>query len=477
MTIFALLSMVMVLETLFIVLEASRVMELKRISKLQSELATESVFANYCSPLWEEYRLLGFDIGNAEEKILRAANGRVVSQGFHLLNFQVETMSMDGYTLITDGKGQAFLNAVCCYMKDNLSYETAKVMYSQYKSFANLSKEVDVDLSKIDDAMDALEKDASDSKETSSAGSGKKQGKASVNKKTKTLLDEGKQIRDAGVLKYVVKDTKDLSQKKVSLDDVVSKRALAVGVHAKTRPMDWMEKVLLQQYLLSYMSFYGEEKDNRALDYELEYILAGKSNDLDNLKSILYKIFLFRQAANTLHILQSTVKMTEIKAIALATSAITLSPELYDVVKIGLVTSWALGESILDCRAIFQGKKVPLIKSESSWTLDLWNIPSAASDDFTAKESKHGFGYKEYLGVLIFFQTDEVLAMRAMDAQELTIRSWNGYEQFYMDQMATELECNFTYLYKPIFQIFNTLPVEEDFTEKISHKVKYKYAK
>ena len=58
-TIFGVLIMVLVAECLLVLLEGARLIELKKVSNLQSEVALEAAFANYCYPLWKEYHLLG----------------------------------------------------------------------------------------------------------------------------------------------------------------------------------------------------------------------------------------------------------------------------------------------------------------------------------------------------------------------------------------------------------------------------------
>src|SRR5699024_11232075 len=52
-----------------------------------------------------------------------------------------------------------------------------------------------------------------------------------------------------------------------------------------------------------------EKKTEPSLKYEVEYILAGKSSDKENLESVLFKIFLIRMSLNYICLLgESSLK-------------------------------------------------------------------------------------------------------------------------------------------------------------------------
>jgi hypothetical protein len=68
---------------------------------------------------------------------------------------------------------------------------------------------------------------------------------------------------------------------------------------------------------------------------------------------------------------------------------------------------------------------------------------------------------------------DNTLSMRAMDVQEATIRSISGEKDFRMDGLMIEAEARMSYYYKPIFQMFSSLPL--DWEQKIVHNIKYQY--
>ena len=58
-TVFAALSLMLVAQLLFTLLEAARHYELQKVLYMNTDTVLESVFADYCSPLWETYKILG----------------------------------------------------------------------------------------------------------------------------------------------------------------------------------------------------------------------------------------------------------------------------------------------------------------------------------------------------------------------------------------------------------------------------------
>ena len=65
-TIFAALSFMLIAQFIFTMLEVSRTIEVRKTLQMNTESVLESIFANYCSPLWEEYRLLGTSVVNSD---------------------------------------------------------------------------------------------------------------------------------------------------------------------------------------------------------------------------------------------------------------------------------------------------------------------------------------------------------------------------------------------------------------------------
>jgi hypothetical protein len=248
---------------------------------------------------------------------------------------------------------------------------------------------------------------------------------------------------------------------------------LAKGKNYKEKEENWIDTILLQQYLLTYFSSYTNVKDTHGLSYEIEYLIGGEDSDMENLKVVTDYLLMIRQAANMLYIFSDSVKVEEANTLALALTTVATVPELYEVVGVAILTAWAYGESVLDVRGLLQGKKIPLLKSSETWTLQLSELGNLAKGNQTAKESEVGLSYVNYLGILLLMTKDNTLSMRAMDVQEATIRSISGEKDFRMDGLMIEAEARMSYYYKPIFQMFSSLPL--DWEQKIVHNIKYQY--
>ena len=66
---------------------------------------------------------------------------------------------------------------------------------------------------------------------------------------------------------------------------------------------DWYDRILALEYMDQYFGDYLGESEDHALAYELEYVLAGKGSDKENLESVIKRLLFVREAANITHIL------------------------------------------------------------------------------------------------------------------------------------------------------------------------------
>ena len=242
------------------------------------------------------------------------------------------------------------------------------------------------------------------------------------------------------------------------------------------RPQNgWYDKILMEQYIELYMSSFRNPNSDRALEYEIEYIVSGKSSDESNLKSVVNKILAIREAANYVYILGDAAKMAEVTALAASIGGATLNPAAILLIKAGLIAAWAYCESILDIRALLQGDKVPIIKSSNTWTSGLSGISTLLSGNAKAISSEQGISYQNYLGFLLMAQSTSKSAYRTMDIQEKTINSIEGYENVKMDKMLCKLGVNMDYNYSCIFAGMVNLVSNNLGMIKIRQNAKYAY--
>ena len=136
----------LVAQLLFTLIEGARRTEFKKVIQMNTESVLESVFTDYCSPLWEEYHLLGLTAANSDGEISfnnRSAQMQKLTQenlgdhykkellsGISLFHADMEDVEIRSYLLMTDGGGKVFEQAVSAYMKENLAFELAKGIYN-----------------------------------------------------------------------------------------------------------------------------------------------------------------------------------------------------------------------------------------------------------------------------------------------------------------------------------------------------------
>ena len=105
------------------------------------------------------------------------------------------------------------------------------------------------------------------------------------------------------------------------------------------------------------------------MDYELEYILAGKESDKENLESVVKKLLLLRFVPNYAYIQTDSAMKAEAEAAAATLCTLLAVPPITEAAAQGILLAWAYGESIMDLRSLLKGNRVPLVKSKESWQL------------------------------------------------------------------------------------------------------------
>lgn len=185
-----------------------------------------------------------------------------------------------------------------------------------------------------------------------------------------------------------------------------------------------------------------QEERKKSLDYEVEYLLAGKKSDKENLESVLMKLFLIRMGVNYICLQKDSGRKAEAEVLAVTICTLLLMPEGTEVVKQLILAAWAGGESVADLRTLLAGQRVPAIKTSENWSVSLAELPLILSSDKRAevKETEKGLSYKDYLRILLFLKDTKEVTMRLADRIEENIRSLPEKEYFRIDQCVTKLE-------------------------------------
>jgi hypothetical protein len=255
--------------------------------------------------------------------------------------------------------------------------------------------------------------------------------------------------RKEGILKHVIDNTDKISDKKINTGNLVASRMKSGNISkgnieiSDSQGLDAVtERFLFQEYLLKYMSHYvntdsgvSTEEDSytdkeRALDYQIEYLIAGKTSDMENLRSTANRLCLMREAANASYIFSDETKCTEADVLATVIAALIQVPEIEMLLKDSILLGWAYAESLYDVRTILAGGRIPLMKNENTWHYSLQGM--LESDD-KSYGSSEGLSYADYLRIFMFLTNEETLTERAMSMVEADIRLTEGNESFRLD--------------------------------------------
>lgn len=160
------------------------------------------------------------------------------------------------------------------------------------------------------------------------------------------------------------------------------------------------------------------EDDDSFFKYELEYILAGKASDEGNLKSTRNRIIAIREAMNIAYINQNS----QMRDLALTIAELISSPAAAPATQQALIAAWAYAESVNDYRLLVRGKKVPLMKDDDSWAVNLKSIITNPNPEYIDKNNEKGNTYNEYLQAMIFLTNKDNRLLRMMDLIEINMK-------------------------------------------------------
>lgn len=193
------------------------------------------------------------------------------------------------------------------------------------------------------------------------------------------------------------------------------------------------QKWLLWEYFKEKCGSYASDKEGAVLKYQLEYLLQGKSSDLENLSAVTEDILHIREGINFLYLLSDEGKMAEAEILADTVSILLFSPEIKEAVKATILFAWSYAESVKDVHILLDGEKIPLLKSKDSWNTPLASLLwfTSCLGDYT--RSQEGMSYEDYITFFLSMKSEEELLERFMDICEMDIRVTPGNEFFQMD--------------------------------------------
>lgn len=224
-----------------------------------------------------------------------------------------------------------------------------------------------------------------------------------------------------------VSESSDNRQKLAEKMDALSfsglkgiKSLLSVDISMDKSSTLWTKDRYILSYIEDCFSFYGsDDKKERALLYEVEYLINGKKSDIENLKRTANYILLLRFINNYIFTGKDAQIKAQINTMASAITGIMGMPQTTKAVQVLIRMALSYGESLLEVHTLFNGGEVPLVKDKSTWNLTLKTMATQLRSKQTVKKGKKNISYKDYLKLLLLTRGDSKrVCYRMMDIMQ-----------------------------------------------------------
>lgn len=456
-TVFLTLLLLLSASFFFALLETARLKGVGTKADIVSDAALESVFAEYQKEVYENYGLLmldcaygsgNFAIENVEKRLQEKNLNNLKQSEKELYGINLTECKITGYQLLTDDGGNVFRHLAARTAKREALLQEVDDFAEEIQQKETLEQENGTVEKRLEEANKTIE-EAEQAKQAENTE--EKVGDISAQKpqeEVKNPIEDANQWKKSAVLSLVVRDESQLSNKAIALEHTLEHRQKETG----NLPVQGaiLEELWFVKYLETHMGSYRQVSSNHALDYEWEYILNGESSDRDNLKETVKSLIMIREIANMGYLIQDQQKCIEAEELAVALMGWSMNPPVVDATKWGILAAWAYSESILDVRALLEGRRIAWIKNPEQWTTGI-NQTGEAVDGFAmAKDCENGWDYLKYLQFLICMKKDSAVNYRSMDIIEVNTNAM--YEKsIQMDHMMTGCESRVSYEAEPLF--------------------------
>ncbi|MCM1175826.1 MAG: DUF5702 domain-containing protein [Blautia sp.] len=443
-TVFLSLSLTLFLPLVFAVIEGARVSAIRMKFECAADIGMNSVLAEYHRELLKQYDLLFVDtsygggsvsIGNTEAHLQNYMQENLQSPqegGFgparDFLDMRTENVEITAYSIASDEDGAVLKRQVSDYMADYpAGYLWEKIMgnVAQIDSRQMESRDIAGERESYQARIDAVELPKEEVEEG-----------VFEEIPLDNPADIANGTRSIGVLNLVAEDIGSISTVKAPLSQYISRRSLLSGSGVCEEAAELTgapDEILFLAYLFEKCGYYGEEKEGSLLRYQIEYMIAGKDTDWQNLEQTAKRLLRWREVSNILYLLSDAGKMAEAEAMALALTAVMLCPELTEPVKYTILYAWAYVESLQDVKILLRGGRVPIMKTAADWRTGINSIKNVKESLSNTEGDGRGLNYKEYLEAMLFLTNSRDRTFRAMDIIEMDIRQTPGNGGFRLD--------------------------------------------
>lgn len=425
-TVYLTLTFVLFVSLILALVESASVQMAKNYRRADMNRALECVFAEYQKELLENYDVFaiecGYETGTyTEQNIL----DRLSYYGADMEN-EIERIQ-----LFTDNSGELFRDQVGKYMKHKYGIVWADKYLGNVSLWKNQEEKADEFTEEEEKQNDQL-KDLLGEQEAELP-------------EEENPMQHVAELKRSPILELVLPKDKTISEKQISLQEMPEKREnhTGYGTFSDVEPEDGtLTSVLLGEYVIDHFTDFTDGPKGGELDYELEYILAGRESDKGNLETVAKKLVMLRFVPNYIYLQTSSTKQSEARAAAGTLCTLLAVPAVTEAAAQGILLAWAYGESVMDVRSLLDGQKAAITKDDTNWQLSLSGLMKLGTDEDTGTgmDVQDGMGYKDYMRMLLFLEGKERMSMRAMGIIEKNMQSIYGQPAFRIDYCAGRME-------------------------------------
>jgi hypothetical protein len=429
---------------------------------MASRTALSDVKANYDSYIFEHYHILLFDkndYGNGEaaieERIEKLTQDNLGD------DYTVNDVQLTDFTMIYDDTCEelkAQIKEQMGYMA--VTYSIDKLEDKLGGSEGSYSEALEDEIDEVENMPDTVEKETdedSDEADNSLTDPGDKllNGVKDPRKYTSSSARKGM------LLSLLLEDESSVSSEDKLPDDIPSslnsvtttlfnintdfdnysdlKSDMKKGNSWGSSLTEKGESVL---YAANVFNSYTEKVNSEnVMDCEMEYIIAGKQTDYENLEAVCKKILAIRMPVDMAYLVTDVEKMTTIKTLSVPIAAAT--PFITEpVIRYLIAAAWSYAEAMAETRNLLAGNKLDFVKKKGNWITNLDNLGGSVEK---TQNSENGISYKEYLMLLMAMEGDDMY-YRMLDVMDVNARKSDS--SFRMLNAAVGLSADFDISYQ-----------------------------
>ena len=448
-TLYLTLTLAVLLSLVFVLLEAVRNQTMRMEIEGVMDIALFSVFGEYNRQLLEQYDLFFVDtsygegrpkIERMEEHLQYYMNENFRKEGMEgwfgirdLTDLNCDNVEVEEYIYASDGSGEVLKQQIVDYVQNKTGIKTIESTLEKF-GVLQTGNYLSIDLeSRWNEENQKLSVLVEEKRQELAKYIEEEEIPWGIDNPANHV----KRVKEQGILGLALPTGKEVSSMVIHPEYYFSHREPVKGQgtwQIKKSGLDTVtEKYFLMEYFMDKCGTYLAGKEDSVLQYQVEYLLEGNAEDLENLEAVIKKILQIREGVNFFALVSDKGKVAEAEGLAMIVSALLFSPEIKEAVKTTILFAWSYAESVKDVRILLDGNKLPLIKDSSTW-----NTPLSQLLMFTAcldkyQISSEGVTYEDYLKFFLSMESEQELLNRFMDICEMDIRVTNGNEYFQMD--------------------------------------------